>query len=810
MAVRYTPDELKFLKDSPLVVKPPSLPPLEQWMGSPADTTRNPTKLQNEKARGYDSDLILDTPNKKPAHVARNSANPEDIILGPPKTSFMSATSIRNTGKAFDAIDRTLGRDTDSRDRFNFRSNRGGEGDNEHTREGRNNNLRVRRAEGDQDSDGWSTVKPRKSFGNEGAERFNGRMGLDRHKDERRFKDREDRDVKDRPSRGFDSFSREKDTEDQERDVRRNGNGRGRNEPSWFKDTNESAPAPRDRNSNGDRFIDRSRGWREKEREDKEDRGVERGERHDRRDRGGRTDRGDGERGDRGDRRWDRDRDHRQEREPEWLAEPDEEKTQAHTQEEFQKWKEQMAGKNKPSVKTPAAEAPSSAETGASFFGLEKPQKVETPLAMDTGPDKFFGKWALSSDEVGPDSGIESRKEGMSKAKTTGKASRFTSFFTPQEEPPRRQTEPPPPMPIPPQEGLEGLFPGSAQSTSEKEAFDQLIQKLQSQTVSGIGLTPSPNISQASEPPVQEKPQLIPVSTPETFQQYRTERPDREEARQPARDSQQALQDLLAQRQAAYCQPIVRPEQMAQELVGQRQNAQSQSSIRPDQQPSRNNNTEFLMGLMQSAKAAPEPQRSEQVLLRMPPGQKSVVDRQMHQQMLEREQEMQREAAVQRERIASQRQARTQPPPGFFDEPAFHRGPLQHGRSAGNAQPTQILQRPPPAGLDMGWDRQAQLPPQHRLSQNIPPPPGLSNGPHRAMAIPQQMFPPGFTMGNFPPDVMPPPRNLQMQPPPGFFNPPPPGFMPPGMGGFQGPEGMPFGGPFDGRGPPPQGTYRRQ
>jgi hypothetical protein len=30
------------------------------------------------------------------------------------------------------------------------------------------------------------------------------------------------------------------------------------------------------------------------------------------------------------------------------------------------------------------------------------------------------------------------------------------------------------------------------------------------------------------------------------------------------------------------------------------------------------------------------------------------------------------------------------------------------------------------------------------------------------------------------------------------------------MPGFQGPEGMAFGGPYDGRGPPPQGAFRRQ
>lgn len=537
----------------------------------------------------------------------------------------MSATSIRSTGgKTFDSLDRTPNRDPVARERFDFRSARNGEGENDRPRDGRNNNLRVRRNDGDQDSDGWSTVKPRKSFGNEGAERFNGKMGLDRHKDERRFKDREDRDVKDRPPRGFDTYSRDKEVEDQERDGRRNGTGRGRNEPSWFKDNGDGPTPSKDRNSNGDRFMDRSRGWREKEREDKEDRGGDRNDRGDRR-----------ERGDRGDRRWDRDRDQRQEREPEWLAEPEEEKHQAHTQEDFQKWKEQMQGKDK-ATKASADDMPP--DTGGGFFGLEPTaQKVETPLAIDTGPDKFFGKWATPKDQVSPESGIESRKEGVIKPKSTGKASRFTSFFAPQEEPVRRQTEPPPPVPMQQGGGLEAMFAGAgtssgSQSSAEKEAFQMLLQKLQMTQPSGQpSSTPPPNPAMQQHqkpPPVQEKQQSIPVSTPEPFQQYRTER--HIEGRQPTNPSHQAVQDLLVQRQIANSQPQLRDNMrdMMHDLGGQRQNAMSQSSQRSDQ-PGRNSQSEFLMGLM---KAAPEPQRSEQVLLRMQPPQKLSAERHMQQQ----------------------------------------------------------------------------------------------------------------------------------------------------------------------------------
>ena len=695
----------------------------------------------------------------------------------------MSSTVRRNDNKPPDT-DTSL-READSGDRFNFRHK--GDGDNDRTRDTRTNSLHPKRAEGEQDSDGWSTVKPRKSFGTEGAERFNGRMGVDRHRDDRRFKDREDRDTKDRPARGFDNFSRDgrdKDTEHElSKDARKNGVGRGRNE-SWFRGNNDvPPPVPKDRNSNGDKFA--NRGWREKNNDD-----------HDR-----------GSRNDRGDRRWDRDRNDRHEPEPAWLDEPADERSQAHTQEDFQKWKEEQQSKDRGA--TIPAKDPLQAESGGGFFGLDKP-KLETPLAIDTGPDKFFGMWATPKDENGPESAVESTRESNffpTKSKNAGKASRFTSFFSPaQEEPPQSQIEPPPYMPAAPAPGSGALFQSNGQGlgeASEKEAFQQLLQKLQRQPVSGSDSTTAANFMLQPKPVTSEKHQSQSNISQEQSQLYRPERREEVKTGGSTRNSQPALQDLLSQRQVAGSQPSIRPEQMLQDLVGQRQNALSQSSIRPDQ-PQNRNNTDFLMNLM---KGQPEPQRSEQILLRMP-GTKTVdrqVDRQIQQQqMIEREQEMQREA-IARDRSASQRQAR--PPPGFFEDSFQQRGlPPQHERPP---QPTQILQRPPPPGLDQmqpSWAPPSQLLPQQLRQQqhHIAPPPGLAG--RGIPPMQQQMFPPGFQgMGNFPPpEVMAGPRGM---PPPGFFQGPPPGFMPPG---FQGPEGMAFGGPYDARGPPPNGSFRRQ
>jgi hypothetical protein len=655
------------------------------------------------------------------------------------------------------------------RDRYAFRKS--GDADDERLRDGRGSNLRVKRSEGDQDSEGWSTVKPRKSFGTEGAERFNGRMGGDRHKDDRRFRDREDRE-RDRPARGFDSYSRDKDGDQEQEGGRRNGVGRARNEP-WFKDSHETPSSAGDRRSNGDRFGDRARAWRDKDRDEKA------------------ADRVD----DRGDRRWDRDR--RQERDPEWMDEPADEK-QAHTAEDFQKWKESMKASSGATIAEGPQPKPEPSENGpGSFFGLEKP-KVETPLIVDTGPDKFLGTWgALGKQDGGIDTPLGVKVDGIGKSSTAGKSSRFTSFFAPKEETQRRQTEP--------TVALSGLSQQENNPEAEKEKLDfqRLLEKLHGQNLSN----PSPlaNIGSQSKPP-QEHHSTAPQPLQDSYQLYRTER--QELQRPTTRDSQQALQELLGQRQGTVSQPPSRPEQMLQDLVSQRQNTLSQSSGRPD--PAQSRNTEFLMGLMGNNRAMPEPLRTEQMMIGVRPQQQP--DRLM-QQMSDREQEILRE---QRERSVPQRQRRPDVPPGFYDEISFQRGDQieANPRSQAPMQPTQILQRPPP-GLDqlpLGWN--AQLPPP--MSQrHIAPPPGLPGGPNRGIPMQQNMFPPGFPIGGgmggfgLPPDNMVGGGLRNIPPPPPGFMIQPPGFMGgPPMNVFPGPEGMAYG-PFEGRGAPPQGNYRR-
>lgn len=665
--------------------------------------------------------------------------------------------------------------------------------DHDRGRESRNNLLRSRRTESDHDNDIWNTIKPRKVSGDEDTNIFMNGSGGDKTRDEKILRDREENERKDK-SWGSGFYSREIDTDNDHlcgRNPRNNGHGRGRTEPSWLKekDNHEASSHSKDRQSNGDKYIDRNRGWRSKE---KDDRIEVRSERFFEKEKPI-------------DRRWDRSKEYRHENEPEWMEDPVEEKRQAHTLADFERWKEQMQGRDK--VIKPMAEETGSDPEGP-LFNKAKP-KNEAPLDFDPGPDKFLGLFTANEDEISGSTQILTN-EGASKSKIVGKASRFTSFFSAQDDSNKASSESQSATQIQSPSALNTPPQSSTQSDAEKEAFQQLLQKLQRQTLQASGLASPGNVSYQPKSSISKKTSSTNASPLDLFQNFPNERQN--EGRINTHLSQQNAQDLFTQRQMSGSQNTIRPEQMLQELVSQRQNALCQPSTRVDQQTNRTNNTEFLMGLMQGSKSAPDAQRSDHILHGMPP---KPDNRQMPQHPTnEREHEIQRETASHRERTVPERHSRPQSPPGFFEESLYPRGPaLPHDRQSGNAQSAQLIQRPPPPGLDMSWERQAHLqPPQHRHVQNIAPPPGLLSGLNRPIPIAQQAFPPGFSMGNFPPpEVMGvSPRNIQMQPPPGFFN-GPHGFLPPGIGGFQGPESMAFGGaPFDGRGPPPQGSFRRQ
>jgi len=633
-------------------------------------------------------------------------------------------------------------------------------------------------------------VKPRKSFGNEGAERFQGRIGgVDRfpNRDDRRTRDRDDRENGERRTRNFDRHSQDKEGEDAD-GTRRNGLGRGRSDP-WFKEGSDAAPPPSQRER-----IDRTKNWRER---DPNDRPSER-----------QSERQSDRPNNRGfDRRWDREQ--RVEREPEWLDEPAEENPKGHTEEDFKKFMEAMkAGRGGASKSEDKSANPIDRPNPDPAILAEQKKVVSAP-PVESGPDKFFA--AYGSATLDTSAPVADTKEVT--VPKAAKPSRFTSFFSGHEDT-RGKTEPPTPAAGPPP--LNGMNQ-PPQPDAEREAFQVLLQKLQRQTLAGTNQPGSPpqlplSFSENSIPPGAQHHKSDGGISLESFQPYGVDRRADPRLDPRLRPQSHPVQDILSPRPMAppAQPPAPRPEQSLQDLLMQRHHVpppnQGGGRMEPNSAAA-NDNSEFLMRLMQSARNAPEPPRTEQLLSRMPQPAKHANNVPTMSD---------RDAEYQRERSASQRQIRLPGPPGFLDE-QFH-NPDGDNRP----QPTQILQRPPPPGLDHHMHPFAmagggQMPPQRPMI----PPPGIINNP-RNMPMPPSMFPPNFPPGAFPPlDGMggppapgpgPGPGPRPVQPPPGFYGGPPPGFIPHhGMGNFQGPEGLAFGAPFDGRGmPPPGAAFRRQ
>ncbi|KAI1302951.1 hypothetical protein F5Y03DRAFT_385256 [Xylaria venustula] len=774
MAIRYTSQVLIHLRDSPLCVKPANLPPAEEWMGPAPDNGRNSQggRTGTDRTRHNDGTPLEQTNRRSGSdrHAPRNSANPDEIILGPPRTMFNSATLSRGA-KPFDSEKAV--KDGETRERFPFRPRNGESDTNERFRDrDRDNraNLR-RRGDGEQDSDGWSTVKPRKSFGTEGAERFHGRIGErpDRLGGDRRLREGEDRDSNtERPRRNFGEFAREKEGDDSDK-LRKNGLNRARADNPWNRETNE-ATQPRER-------FDRSKSWRDRT-DDHPD------AQHDK------------PRERQYERRWDRDRDQRQERDPEWFDEPAEGPAQAHTQEDFKKFMDLMKAKTS-SKADPAPTLAQDVLNPQEQGDIEgtKPKSVKVTHSVELGPDKFFAAFGQKTVLEGSSNDI---KENTAPAPKPKSGSRFQNFFSTQEQA-RSQPEPPTAVSAPPIVEMNPLLAlaGSPKASTqpdaaEKVAFQALLQKLQKQTRQAS--TP-PSGGFAEPPPNHDFVPKNTIASPGSFQQFGQD--PREEA-MPRVHHGPEIQLPQPHQPSQFIG--MRPEQqMLHDLIGQRHPNQSLGGNRAEQPPSRNSNpnSEFLVSLMQGGRNVPEPQRNEQLIMRMPqPSRPAHIPPTAD-----------REPDLQHERGSSQHQTNIRPTglPSFFDEPTLHR-PERETRP----QPTHILQRPGqgPPGLD-------QMPPANWMQtggQQIPnpggrpmiPPPGLP-GSQRPGPLPGNY--PNFPMGGFPhPEGLagppPPPRN--MAPPPGFFS-GPPGFMPhPGMGGFQGPDSLGFG--FDGRGMPPPGA----
>ena len=660
-------------------------------------------------------------------HRANPITVPGDIILGPPKTAFASATSRRNTSNSIEQVENTnhdtFGHDSPGSERYLPRDRI--PRDKDRTERDGDRPWEPRATSGSsrrpvkEDADGWTSVKPRKSFGHEDSERYS-RRNADRDR-ERNFDG--GREPRERSHRPHEAYGRDREEGEKESLPRRNGVPRGRNEVSWFREKEGQAPKDKDTKD-----MTRQREWRDK------DRDAERSW-----PKGGKA-----------------------EKDPEWMDTPAlEEQKQVHTAEDFQRWKERMKAGNGP------ADEPSTADNNGGYDdgdGLDTKVKPETPMeapiVVDSGVDKFFGMWneprAASNDQATDKVFPSSRKEAIKS--NVGRASRFTSFFNPQEEISRQEQVPVLNMPATP-----GM--GKDSSNEDKEGFQRILQMLGGTNIGSAAPTPSMTSHQRPAPIPGDSGQVNPSvdSAPPGHDQAFKLRPmHHQEGPNPSSRTSANMDNMLPMQHG-------------------------------EAGPTQSRDNEFFLGLMQHARPNGEELQSNAndgpnafhpnqglppAWMQNPP--RDITDSKSPGAM----------------------------PPGFPDATsatAFQRRrpdatPAHHSSPGGIPRPPGFEQAPP------GWPNNQLPPPQGRP---VPPPPGLGSDVGRG--LPFQPFgppPPGMPfpvpqyrnpLGPGGPGL---PPNM---PPPGFFGlngPPPPGYPPMPFG----PEamlGMPGLGEQRGRGMPP-------
>ena len=396
---------------------------------------------------------------------------PSDIVLGPPKTSFASASSTKNATKSFDSPSRAGFGFYNSNSLRNETTNFKGSHNDKEKRNDEEASLKESRSgithsrrNGKEDGDTWEGFRSGKSFGIEDSQRTFRRNG-ERENDSDRVDGRINRRSQ---QKGFDSHRRE----DDNGAVQRNGAGRG-TRTSWYRDNDGQGGQVLEINREGTRGRD----WRE-------------GERTNRRG---------------GDREWNRGG--RVEQDPEWMIEPEaEDKKQTYTVDDMEKWKASMKASKAP-VEPSVAETASNQDRSASGTMPLGNRKVETPLVLDPTVDKFFGLWNLpqSTGELSLGSKDEDKPKQDAKAFNAPKSSRFTGFFSPMPEVASSEPESAPPsIPIEIEKGS---------SSEDKAGFQRILQMLGNknsqsapQTAKPSDMDQRPSKSSGNVTPPREKP----------------------------------------------------------------------------------------------------------------------------------------------------------------------------------------------------------------------------------------------------------------------------------------------------------------
>lgn len=577
-------------------------------------------------------------------------------------------------------------------------------------RDGRPGGLNGRRG----DKEDWNVGRPRRTFGADDQERKPRRNGeFDRWENRENLRDpNNERGPRDKDGR----FPARKDGQP----------GRSKFEGSWFRDEHaHDGTDPVD----DDKPL-RNREWR--------------------RDRHG------------ADRDWNRGA--KFEQEPEWLDSNDrDEPRRAHTQEDFERWKERMKAGSGAAPQAPvyeerrdaptelgiAAQKSETHRTDGEVFG-----QSATPFTTDNSMDRFFGMLGdkPSAPEVSTPNSAESAPKREVFVGKPGKSSRFAGLFSPPPESPARGPE----SPAVPKASTGGT--PSDLHDADQEGFQRILQMLGGGGRSHNGTPNQADLSQQSR-----SGSMVHAEQPRTARTVSS--PVREPLHRPEYVSPSQENPLA---QLAGTDPQAREREHLLRLMQQVRVGPGPSASSAHQSP--------------NVPLAPPPGLVPEMMTRPPPGlgtQKTptFLDDPAIANMQRPDSEQLR------------RRAGNGPPMGYFDDVPFPQGvpgpPITPGDSRAPhppSQPPMPLQRPP--GLEHlpppGWT--GQSPPQQGNGPSpMGPPPGIPT-PNRGI---NPNFPPGMMPmpGNAPPLTErqafprgPPPG---MMPPPGYMGaPPPPGFPP--------------------------------
>ncbi|EXJ78809.1 hypothetical protein A1O1_09211 [Capronia coronata CBS 617.96] len=110
----YSVEDLLKLRASPLICRPANLPPIEEWMGVQETTNKRPAaRTKQDELSSVQSETFQKRPTVLDSQRRTTTADPERIVLGPPRRSFASA-NLRTSGRLQDGLEETPNKDRTS------------------------------------------------------------------------------------------------------------------------------------------------------------------------------------------------------------------------------------------------------------------------------------------------------------------------------------------------------------------------------------------------------------------------------------------------------------------------------------------------------------------------------------------------------------------------------------------------------------------------------------------------------------------------------------------------------------------------